>query len=154
VEDIEALYRQHVRAVFSYAYSLVRDRQRAEDLTQEAFAELIAKRQLVDASRLPAWLLTVVLNRVRDEWRRARVEERVLAHLTSAVDTAPSTPEALLLACKGLKPFHRTCLAMRYFQGCSIKEIAAVTQRGELQVKSALQYGLQKLRACYRELSL
>ena len=45
-----------------------------------------------------------------------------------------------------LKPAHRACLILRYAYGMERSEIARATGMTEMQVKSALQYGLQLLR--------
>src|SRR5262245_6119663 len=79
--NFEELYRTHVQAVFRFAMSVAGDRATAEDLTSEAFLALHRNLKTIDPSQLPAWLLTVVRNRARDQWRRKAVETRVLEGL-------------------------------------------------------------------------
>src|SRR5215510_3121883 len=89
-DAFEGLYRQHVAAVYRYALRCVSRKDLAEDLTSEAFLALFRNLDQVDASRLPAWLLTVVRNRARDHWRRQLVEERYVG--TRAADPPAEAP--------------------------------------------------------------
>jgi RNA polymerase sigma-70 factor (ECF subfamily) len=154
--SFEDLYRQHVQAVFRFAYRVTRDRETAEDVTSEAFLALYRNLDSIEESLLPGWLLTVARNRARDLWRRRAVEERYLETLeepvVQPVDSAQGSPigmESLVLECGGLKPVHRTCLMLRYVYGMTRAEIAAQTGLSEMQVKGHLQYGLELLRKTY-----
>jgi RNA polymerase sigma-70 factor (ECF subfamily) len=86
--EFESLYRQHVQAVFRFAMSITRRREVAEDLTSEAFLALYREMDTIDHAQLPAWLLTVVRNRARDQWRHQMIEERYV------VEKKPVTPPA------------------------------------------------------------
>jgi RNA polymerase sigma-70 factor (ECF subfamily) len=150
--DFEATYRQHVQAVFRFALSITRRRELAEDLTSEAFLALYRAGDAVDASRLPAWLLTVVRNRARDLWRHQLVEDRHNAEMQShdgAVSSATPPLEEWILGCPELKPVHRACVMLRYIYGMTRAEIAAEVGLSETQVKGHLQYALTLLRKAH-----
>jgi RNA polymerase sigma-70 factor (ECF subfamily) len=150
--DFEALYRQHVQAVFRFALSITRNKELAEDLTSEAFLALHRQMASIDRSQLPAWLLTVVRNRARDLWRHQVVEERYAVEKRSdAPRTAPpaSSLEEWILTGAGLKPVHRLCVMLRYVSGLTRGEIAAATGLSETQVKGHLQYALSLLRKAH-----
>src|SRR6478672_3982507 len=120
----EDLYRQHAQAVYRYALKCVSRKDLAEDLVSEAFLALFRNLAQVDASRLPAWLLTVVRNRARDHWRRQVVEERYAGELTVESQAGEPSLERWLLESPDLKPVHRTCLMLRYVYGMTRAEIA------------------------------
>jgi RNA polymerase sigma-70 factor (ECF subfamily) len=145
-DTFEALYRQHAQAVYRYALRCVSRRDLAEDLTSEAFLALFRNIDQIDASRLPAWLFTVVQNRARDHWRRQAVELRHADAVASPAVTEPPALEQSLLESPDLKPVHRTCLMLRYVYGMTRVEIADKTGLSETQVKGYLQYGLEVLR--------
>jgi RNA polymerase sigma-70 factor (ECF subfamily) len=150
--DFEALYRQHVQAVFRFALSVTRNKELAEDLTSEAFLALHREMASIDRSQLPAWLLTVVRNRARDMWRHQLVEERYAVDTQAgAARTAlqPSSLEDWILTGAGLKPVHRLCVMLRYVSGLTRGEIAAATGLSETQVKGHLQYALSLLRKAH-----
>jgi RNA polymerase sigma-70 factor (ECF subfamily) len=150
--EFEALYRQHVQAVYRFALSITRRKEVAEDLTSEAFLALHREMASIDPSQLPAWLLTVVRNRARDLWRHQVVEERYAVEKDPAVPlTAPpaSSLEEWILASAGLKPVHRLCVMLRYVSGMTRAEIAIETGLSETQVKGHLQYALSLLRKAH-----
>ncbi len=145
--DFDNIYRAHVDSVFRYALSLVGSRSLAEDLTSEAFLALLRHRDKIDEARLPAWLFTVVKNRVVDHHRRKTTEQQYADRSKSDQDK-PAFPAfgAGLLEHKSLKPVHRVCLTLRYVHGMTRLEIAETTGLSETQVKGHLQYALEILR--------
>jgi RNA polymerase sigma-70 factor (ECF subfamily) len=150
--EFESIYRQHVQAVFRFAMSITRRREVAEDLTSEAFLALHREMASIDPSQLPAWLLTVVRNRARDQWRHQVIEERYAVEKRPAVPpTAPpaSSLEEWILAGAGLKPIHRLCVMLRYVSGMTRAEIALETGLSETQVKGHLQYAVSLLRKAH-----
>jgi len=145
--DFDAVYRQHIHAVFRYATRCVGRRDVAEELTSEAFVELWQAFATIDQSLLPGWLFTVVKNRAIDYWRRSALEQKYLA----ALDTSPVAEEGgsireWLDAAPALKPVHRACLILRYVHGLERAEIAARLGLTDNQVKGHLQYARQLLR--------
>jgi len=152
VTEFEALYRQHVQAVFRFAMSITRRKEVAEDLTSEAFLALHREMASIDPSQLPAWLLTVVRNRARNLWRHQAIEERYAVEMkppaTAKVPPASSLEEWILES-PGLKPVHRLCVMLRYVSGMTRTEIAAETGLSETQVKGHLQYALSLLRKAH-----
>lgn len=152
MDDFEALYRQHVDAVFRFARRTVGRRVLAEDLTSEAFIALREHRDRVTPDQLPAWLFTVVRNRAVDYWRHRAVEQRHAAGAAAPERAAKlEDPLEWLLAVKTLKPVHRLCLLLRYGHDLSLPEIAEQLGQSETQVKGHLQYGRQLLRRALAE---
>ena len=149
--NFEALYRQHVQAVYRFALSITRRKEVAEDLTSEAFLALHRELASIDQSQLPAWLLTVVRNRARDLWRRQLIEERFIEKQPPTPPVAPPaySLEEWILAGAGLKPVHRLCVMLRYVSGMTRAEIARETGLTETQVKGHLQYALTLLRKAH-----
>jgi RNA polymerase sigma-70 factor (ECF subfamily) len=151
MKRFEDLYHQHVGAVFRFAMSIAGRRETAEDLTSEAFLALYRNLDSIDDSRLPGWLLTVVRNRARDQWRHDEVVHR---HLEAQADppvtsSGPLPLEEWILEGAGLKPIHRTCILLRYVHGMTRAEIASETGLSEMQVKGYLEYALKLLRKSY-----
>lgn len=150
--QFEDLYREHAQAVFRFALSLTRRRDVAEDLTSEAFLTLYRHQATIDPTQLPAWLLTVVRNRVRDEWRHRVVAERyaLQARAEEATTTAEPALERWILDAPELKPVHRTCLMLRYVYGMTRAEVAERLGLTDIQVKGHLQYALRLLRKAHK----
>src|SRR3954468_13463293 len=72
----EALYHRYVRSIFGLALRKLRDRQRAEDATQETFASIWRSAASYRPERGPAapWLYAVARNAIVDRLR-ARTEQ-------------------------------------------------------------------------------
>jgi RNA polymerase sigma-70 factor (ECF subfamily) len=149
MKSFEALYREHLQAVFRFALSVAGRKETAEDLTSEAFLALYRNLDSIDESRLPGWLLTVVRNRARDWWRHQAVEQRYAEQAVGSPGSGMPDLERWMFESPDLKPVHRTCLMLRYVHGLSRSEIAAATDLTEMQVKGHLQYGLSLLRKVY-----
>lgn len=150
--EFEALYRQHVAAVFRFAVSLTRKHEIAEDLTAEAFLALHRELDRIDPAQLPGWLLTVVRNRARDWWRHAMVEQRHAEHVKAQGPRMRATAPPLehwILESNDLKPVHRACVMLRYVHGMSRDEIGRELGLTDNQVKGHLQYALTLLRKAY-----
>lgn len=71
--DFDALLREHRREVFSVCRAMVRDREVADELAQDALARAFAARGTFrgEASGR-TWLLTIARNSCRDHLRRLR----------------------------------------------------------------------------------
>lgn len=150
MKAFEDLYREHVQAVFRFAMSVVGHRETAEDLTSDAFLAMYRNLDSIDESRLPGWLLTVVRNRARDQWRHQEVERSYAGQTADRGATETPALERWMLECADLKPIHRTCIVLRYVHGMTRAEIAEATDLTETQVKGHLQYGLSLLRKAYK----
>ena len=149
MKAFEALYREHVQAVYRFAMSVAGRKETAEDLTSEAFLALYRNLDSIDESRLPGWLLTVVRNRARDLWRHQAVEQRYVEQTVDAPASGTPDLERWILESADLKPIHRTCIMLRYVHGLTRAEIAETVGLSETQVKGHLQYGLALLRKTY-----
>jgi len=151
--QFEEIYRQHAPAVFRFALSVTRRKDIAEDLTSDAFLLLYRHQASIDATQLPAWLITVVRNRARDLWRHRIVEERYVQSAQAdeaAAVVEPPPLENWILDSADLKPVHRACVMLRYVYGMTRPEVAARMGLSETQVKGHLQYALKLLRKAHK----
>src|SRR6186997_2556939 len=74
----EALYERYHRRIHAYVYGMVKDHQRAEDVTQEVFVS--ALRRMRDTDRPIAfkpWVYEIAKNACIDQFRRSRRAEEV-----------------------------------------------------------------------------
>lgn len=69
--DYEKLYRTYYMDVFSYAVTLLKDRQMAEEITQDVFFRAMnSKKQFEGRSKELTWLCAIAKNACMDELRR------------------------------------------------------------------------------------
>lgn len=150
----ESLYRTHYRRVYAVALRFARDRERAEDIAQDAFVR--AWRALPSFngdSRLSTWLHSVAVNtaldRVRARSRReARLEpevdlERYATEIGRAMPTADLDLERAVAA---LPDGAREIVILHYIEGYSCAEIAERLGIVEGTVKSQLHRARQLLK--------
>lgn len=129
------MLREHRDRVFSHALRSLRDRDDAEDVTQEAFLRYWRTDPDVPDDRVGAWLTRVVHNLCIDHARRRRTvqvhfgrpDATALEHL--AADPADDTEDDslgddLLAAMAALSPETRSVMIMHYEQGLKLREIA------------------------------
>jgi RNA polymerase sigma factor (sigma-70 family) len=162
VEHSEAafaeLIRRHVDLVYSAALRLVNgDAHRAQDITQQVFAEFA--RQAKRLLRHPApvgWLYTttrlVALRTIRTEQRRSAREQEantmneLLQASTPDPDWARLRP-VLEDAMHELGDKDRHAVLLRFFQNKSLKEVGMALDLGESAARMRVDRALEKLRA-------
>lgn len=142
----ESLYRAHYRRVYAVALRFARDRDRAEEIAQDAFVR--AWRALPSFngdSRLSTWLHSVAvhaaLDRVRGQARReARIEPGVdLDRYAAEVGRAmPGADLDLERAIAALPDGAREVVILHYIEGYPCAEIAERLGIVEGTVKSQL----------------
>jgi RNA polymerase sigma-70 factor, ECF subfamily len=136
-EQFDQLVLPHLRAAFNLARWILRSREDAEDVTQEALLRafrFFSGFQGVDAR---AWLLQIVRNTCYTWMERNRpmnsaVEFDESLHLSplpspEAQALASNEREWLIKALERLSPRSREVIVLREFEGCSYKEIAFIT---------------------------
>jgi RNA polymerase sigma-70 factor (ECF subfamily) len=150
-EELDAAFEVHLRdsspLVFRVAYGVLRHRQDAEDVAQEAFARAYRKLgQLRDRDRFRAWLVRMTWRLAIDRWRaerrRAGREEAVLilpAPRTTDED-AEANERALLLwrAIDGLPEKLRVVVVLAAIEEHDTREVARLLEVPEGTVKSRL----------------
>jgi RNA polymerase sigma-70 factor (ECF subfamily) len=132
------------KRVFHYAYSLVRDRAEAEDITQEAFVILFQDAKAGRrAEHLGAWMRGVTRHLAYRFYRESRADPRVSLDamneqasgiMYDLVDPAPSAEKKVIeqgllrLSAEVVYEFpekDRECILM-YFRGYDFLQIAAI----------------------------
>jgi RNA polymerase sigma-70 factor (ECF subfamily) len=158
--DAEAfgeLYDRYVDVVFRYVAYRVASRQLAEDLTSETF--LRALRRIGSFTwqgrDVGAWFVTIARNLIADHYKSSRYRlELTTEDMTTVSDGGAArlvadSPEGevleqmqnrvLLEAVRRLNAEQQECIALRFLQGLSVAETAAVMGKNEGAIK-ALQY--------------
>lgn len=167
------LVERHYQKVFGVAMGMVRNRDDALDLTQEAFLHVHRSIQgFRFSAKFSTWLYRIVTNLCIDHFRRlGRSPQTVELPPTLEEDAAPmdwpdpaaESPDdavhrsevrlGLEQAFAQLSAPHRAVMVLRELEGLSYEEIAAVTGCSLGTVMSRLHYArkrLQVLLASYR----
>lgn len=162
--DVVASYQQ---AVYTTALRMSRRPEDAADAAAEAFLRAYTALRAYSSERigqlqLRPWLLTIVLNLVRNEARAAsRRPAQVGLEAWAPVDDGSEGPaeqaqrhdgQARLGALlTGLPPAQRTAVVLRHVVGLPYAELATVMGCPEGTAKSHVARGLQRLRTAIPE---
>lgn len=146
------LYDRYVDAIYRYVYYRVGTPQLTEDLVSETFLRALRRIRTFrwQGADFGAWLTTIARNLIADHYKSSRYKLEVpTAQLLDYLpDSAPGA-DALVLdreatgrlleAVRKLPSDQQECVVLRFLQGRSVAETAAVMRRGDGAVK-ALQY--------------
>jgi RNA polymerase sigma-70 factor, ECF subfamily len=144
----EGFFGEHYGAVLRSVTLTVGDRDRAEEVTQEAFARACRRWRSVSAMEKPVgWVYVVALNAERTRWRR---EQRapVSSPCPEALDPAAAVLDAVTIsdALDALTPRQRAVVVLRYLADLSTADVATVMGCAPGTVKATLHQALQRLR--------
>lgn len=129
---LKELYNKYQRELFLYIFSLCRNREIAEDLTQETFLKALLSLS-ENHSNIRAWLYMVArnlyLNLLKKEKGRVDIDEmREFKDDGNVIDDVILSEQKRLCykALQTLDKMKREVLILQYFGGLSQKEIASV----------------------------
>ena len=150
-----ALYDQFAPGLYRLCYSLVLNREDAEDVTQESFVYAFKNLHRYD-SRLSAfktWLYTIAICRCRNTYRRQKPVLNLSHILPAPHSDLPeasmarrSAKEALEQALLALNPRLREAIVLRYGHGLTFREIAEVMDCPPKTAESRVRLGHETLR--------
>ena len=156
--EFEARLLESSTLAFRVAYSVLRQREDAEDVAQEAFAKAYRSfRQLRDRERFRAWLVRMTwrlaLDRRRTDRRRQAREDRIAVDPTVDVDASDAHERSVLLwnAIDRLSEKLRVVIVLAGIHGHDIREVAALLELPEGTVKSRLFLARQQLKEALKE---
>jgi RNA polymerase sigma-70 factor (ECF subfamily) len=156
---LEVLYDRYATLVYSLALRIVRNTSDAEDVTQEAFAQVWTHASRFDPARgaLPAWLTVIARSRALDRLRRASAGTAssgpdplaAIPDPTPSVELMAASAEQVVAAREALAALpadQRAALELAYYEGLTQAEIAARTSTPLGTVKTRIRTGLQRIR--------
>lgn len=154
------LYEQFAPGLYRLCYSLLLNREDAEDVAQESFVYAFKNLHRFDAelSAFKTWLYTIAICRCRNMYRRHRIPQIDLSQLLHHGLPAPKseTPEAALArtnareaverALASLSPRLREAVVLRYGHGMTFREIAEVMDCPQKTAESRVRLAHDALR--------
>ncbi|HEX3705422.1 MAG TPA: sigma-70 family RNA polymerase sigma factor [Mycobacteriales bacterium] len=152
-EAFGELYDAYVDLVHRYISYRVGNHALAEDLTSETFLRALRRISTFtwQGRDFGAWLVTIARNLVADHYKSSRykLEQPTSDMVEAGADKSEDSPEAevlagitnatLLTAVRQLGHEQQECIVLRFLQGLSVAETAAILGKNEGAVK-ALQY--------------
>jgi RNA polymerase sigma factor (sigma-70 family) len=168
----EALYERYHRRIHAYVFGMVKDHQRAEDVTQEVFVSALRRMRATERPiAFKPWVYEIAKNACIDQFRRSRRAEEISYDADEGL--APSDygrlvshepiPDAALVAKQqlddlcgafgGLSDAHHRILVLRELEGLSYREIGERMGMSRPAVESTLFRARRRLTEEYDELA-
>jgi RNA polymerase sigma-70 factor (ECF subfamily) len=151
------LYDHYQGSVYRFLFYRTRSSTLAEDLTSETFFRALRNMQNFrwQGKDFGAWLMTIARNLATDHFKAGRTRLELATEDMGLHDDETEGPETavlasltnelLLKALTELPSEQKDCLIMRFLQGMSIAETAAVLGRSEGAVKQLQLRGVRNL---------
>lgn len=154
------LYEFYAAGIYRLCYSLVLNRQDAEDVLQETFVYAFKNLHRYDRNKaaFKTWLYTIAVSRCRNTYRRKRFPMIDIAQLIHWDLPAPKseTPEAVVTqresieavqdALVKLSPILREAIVLRYAHGLTYREMADVMDCPQKTAESRVRLAHDKLK--------
>jgi RNA polymerase sigma-70 factor (ECF subfamily) len=163
-DELRELYRRYAGELFGFAASALGDREQAEEIVQDVFAQLWRHAGEYDERRasVRTWLYAIARNRIVDAHRRAAARPRRADEehsLESAAEVDAALDQAVLrwqitAALARLSPAHREVIRLAHYGGLTMREISDRIGIPLGTVKSRTSYALRSLRLILDEMGI
>jgi RNA polymerase sigma-70 factor, ECF subfamily len=151
-DAMHALFIAHQRRVYSIALNFFGgDTDKAGDVTQQVFLKLFTKMNFQGRSEFTTWLYRMTVNTCIDETRKNRRLFGLADWFTASEPQTKTSPDEKIrsreiasevqVVLGSLKPKYRLPLVLKYVEGLSYQEIAAVLDCSIGTVSSRLSRG-------------
>jgi RNA polymerase sigma factor (sigma-70 family) len=128
----------HADSVFRFIWKNMKDRDRAQDVVQEAFEKMWLKVNEINFEKAKSYLFTTAYRTMIDLIRREKKMENVgdwNGNELSWQQLTAGVKEAVELALSRLPEIQRTVILLRDYEGYDYREIGEITGLNESQVK-------------------
>jgi RNA polymerase sigma-70 factor (ECF subfamily) len=155
IEALRAFYVENRQQLYTYAVSLTKSREAAEDAIQGVFEKLLRGTALPHDLR--PYVFRSVRNGALDGWRRAKVRLDSLFESAVTVDAtrpeAPpsSRPDDLDTLLQQLSADERDAIVLKTYSGLTFQQIAEMREVPLPTVASWYRRGLEQLRSLLKE---
>ncbi len=166
--SFEALLERYQAKVYGYIFSVVKDKETADDIFQDTFYKVIVtinSDQYKDENKFVHWVMRIAHNLIVDHFRRMgkmpmvpnRPESDVLDNLKFPDDNAErviikkQTGQNIRRLVKMLPPEQRRVVILRHYGKCDFKDIAARTGVSINTALGRMRYAIINLRRLAQE---
>jgi RNA polymerase sigma-70 factor, ECF subfamily len=154
-EAVASLYQHYAPVIFRYLFVRVSDRAAAEDLTGDVFLKMVEALPRYEDRGTPiaAWLFRIAHDRLVDYYRRSSLRQHEpLIETTPDGEPGPEGAvltrmdgEQLYTLLRGLTEEQQLALQLRFIEGYSLEDTAALMQKTVGAIKALQHRGLRQL---------
>jgi len=147
-ESLKSLLLEEIKVVFRYLLKIGASKEDAEDITQEALYKTIKNIDSIREDKMRAWLFKVAINDYYNLYNRRKSQNKSsledidsIKLLTESLEETVFTEEKrerVHQALELLKTSYKNLLVFKYLMDFSYKEIGAILELSEHQVKTYL----------------
>lgn len=145
------IYNLYKNNLLRLAYSYTRDKQIAEDITQNVFIKFYnSKKVFINDNHIKNWLIRVTINECKD-YNSSFWEKNV--YFLSGQEQIGNKNNDLKIknVVLGLPTKYSVIIYLYYYEGYKIKEIAKILKMNESTIKTNLSRARQKLKEILKE---
>lgn len=145
-DEAERLVQTYSDLILRLSYTYLKTTQDAEDICQTVFLKLLTTPQsFASAAHERAWIIRATINACKDELRAFR-RRSVGLDAVAEMPAPPMPDKEILEAVMSLPQKNRETIYLHYYEGYTIREIAALLNRSPSAVTAQLERGRKKLR--------
>lgn len=163
-QAFDTLLKRHQARVFSYIYSIVKNRDVADDIFQETFVKAITtikQGRYAESGRFAAWISRIAHNLIIDYYRQEKSENTLSADdegvdVLNRRELSDTNIEDVMVneqihndvrrIIDALPENQREVLMMRYYKDMSFKEIAEATKVSINTALGRMRYAILNMR--------
>ncbi len=145
--DLEEQYDK----VYRYCYSKVRQRELAEDITQEAFLRLLESSHYVNTGKSLQYLYTIARNLCIDEYRRKKTVPIEQEAADTGADDHMTAQISVRIALARLSEEEKEILLLRYANDVPVSVIGEVFGISRFAVYRKLLQAVKHFKAAFGE---
>lgn len=166
MRSFEILVQRYEDYAFNLAYRIVKNREEAEEVAQDAFVKAYKSlKSFKGTGKFTSWLYTIVYREAINVVRKARHyavdvdevagEEELTADVSSGLDILGQQERSELIgqALEDLSPNEAAVLTLFYLEELSIRETSEITGHTESNVKVYLHRGRKNLLKAIRNIT-
>jgi RNA polymerase sigma-70 factor (ECF subfamily) len=153
-QTLTLMYQQYAKAIYRYAFIRVQDEALAQDIQSEVFLRVVEGIDRYEERGLPlvAWLFRITHDRSVDSLRRRYRRPQVSLERCHDLIEEDDSHEQREISSEvqrflhELCPLQRSVIQLRFFEYCSIQEVAQRLGRSEGAIRALTHRGLRTLR--------
>ncbi|HEY3212232.1 MAG TPA: sigma-70 family RNA polymerase sigma factor [Actinomycetota bacterium] len=143
--EFASFFQAEYPALVRSMYLIVRDKEQARDLAQEAFVQLFSRwRRISHYERPEAWIRRVAIRMAVRAMRRERLRRRLEHEFEAAPASGPLDLDVLRAVAK-LSGAQRAAVVLFYFEDRSVADVADILACSEVTAKVHLHRARKRL---------
>lgn len=159
----DEIYKKYLTPIYRYIYFRVRDKDHADDLTQEVFIRGFDKIERIDVENNNplTYFFTIARNLLTDSYRLKRIEtiaeeeaEKYLVHNDNPEKKYIETEDTaqLMKALKQISDLEAEVIILKFLKNFNNSEIAKLLDKTESAVRQLQSRGLKSLKKVYENI--